>query len=437
MAPPFPKTTMPYPSTWCPSSGPVIPGGWIYGDVLTATLSCRGPCTPSTCTNRVQAAAPTFIPPAGEYEFPFILFLDSTTPGAVIYYTIDGSTPSSSSLLYPEEGIVLLSGGTVKAIAYADGYDPSDVSSALYTVLNPKAAAPIFSPVPGTYTSSQSLTITSTDGPDIHYTLDGSTPNVGSPIYSGPITLNSTTTVKAIVIASGFDPSDVTSGLYTIGLPTVATPVLSPPTESFSDPFALTITTATFGATIYYTDNGDPPTVASFLYTGPISINDTTTIKAIAILSGYNDSGIGTGVYTFSPVVTTTVYYGANQNPNIEADLWGGGGGNSPFIQLADQVTPLTNLSLNYAGLIIDMGQYCYIALPESTPPPAAFPNGFKNGSFPLNTSDFAGAGEGFASTDANGWPYFRTFLTSENIWIHEYRLLNQPFASIIVTLSQ
>lgn len=81
--------------------------------------------------------------------------------------------------------------------------------------------APAFSPVAGTYTSSQSVTITSgTAGATIRYTVDGSTPSssVGT-IYSVPVTISTTTTLKAIAYNGVDADSSVTSGLYTINYP--------------------------------------------------------------------------------------------------------------------------------------------------------------------------------------------------------------------------
>jgi poly(beta-D-mannuronate) lyase len=81
-----------------------------------------------------------------------------------------------------------------------------------------QVAAPSFNPPAGNYTSTQTVTIsTSTAGASIHYTIDGSVPTSSTGIaYTGPITISSTTTLKAIAFASGLADSTVTSGTYTI-----------------------------------------------------------------------------------------------------------------------------------------------------------------------------------------------------------------------------
>ncbi|HTQ30491.1 MAG TPA: chitobiase/beta-hexosaminidase C-terminal domain-containing protein, partial [Opitutaceae bacterium] len=83
---------------------------------------------------------------------------------------------------------------------------------------NPQAAAPSFSPGGGTYTSTQTVTITSsTGGASIRYTTDGSTPSeTNGTIYSSPVSISATTTLKAIAYESGYTDSSVTSATYTI-----------------------------------------------------------------------------------------------------------------------------------------------------------------------------------------------------------------------------
>ena len=92
---------------------------------------------------------------------------------------------------------------SLEAIATASGYSTSAVATAIYTITQPAAATPTFSPVAGTYSSTQTVTISdTTTGAAILYTTDGTTPsytgNGLSPIpgpsttrYSGPITVSS------------------------------------------------------------------------------------------------------------------------------------------------------------------------------------------------------------------------------------------------------
>ncbi|MDE7260534.1 MAG: chitobiase/beta-hexosaminidase C-terminal domain-containing protein, partial [Oscillospiraceae bacterium] len=79
---------------------------------------------------------------------------------------------------------------------------------------------------------------------------------------------------------------------------TVATPVATPNGGTFTDSRTVTLFCATPGATIYYTTNGTVPTASSSEYTGPITLTDTTVLKAIAVKSGMMDSDVLTVTFT-------------------------------------------------------------------------------------------------------------------------------------------
>src|SRR5258705_3874816 len=74
------------------------------------------------------------------------------------------------------------------------------------------------------------------------------------------------------------------------GTATVATPTFNPPGGSYATAQSVTLATTTAGASIRYTLDGSTPTATSTLYTGPIGISTTTTVKAIGIASGLANS---------------------------------------------------------------------------------------------------------------------------------------------------
>jgi hypothetical protein len=89
-------------------------------------------------------------------------------------------------------------------------------------------AVPTFSPGGGTYSTGQTVTIsTATSGASIRYTVDGSTPTASSTLYSGPITVSSSRTVMAIGLKSGMTNSAVASAVYTIGSGSATCPTQS------------------------------------------------------------------------------------------------------------------------------------------------------------------------------------------------------------------
>ncbi|MCO5258191.1 MAG: chitobiase/beta-hexosaminidase C-terminal domain-containing protein [Lentimicrobium sp.] len=84
---------------------------------------------------------------------------------------------------------------------------------------NPTVATPQFTPPAGNYFSAQDVTIsTSTENATIYYTTDGSNPDNTSTEYTEPINVSSTTILKAIAYADGFDPSPIATALYSFPL---------------------------------------------------------------------------------------------------------------------------------------------------------------------------------------------------------------------------
>lgn len=169
----------------------------------------------------------------------------------------------------------------------------------IYTVQG--ASTPALNPPPQTYTSSQSVTLTtSTPGATLYYTTDGSTPTTSSTQYTGPIAVSSTVTLQAIAAASGLAPSLVASGIYTIQLPAAA-PGFLPAPQTFTAAVSVTLSDSTSNASIYYTTDGTKPSTSSTLYTGPIVIPSTLDLQAIAVAPNFSPSLIASGIYTITP----------------------------------------------------------------------------------------------------------------------------------------
>jgi len=166
-----------------------------------------------------QAATPAFSPAAGTFTTTQSVTITDATPGAAIYYTTDGSTPTTSSTQYTTP-ITVTTTETIEAIAADLYHSQSTVATATYTYTPPvPAATPAFSPAAGTYTSTQSVTITdATPGATIYYTTDGSTPNTSSTQYTAPITVAAASeTIEAIATAApGYLQSAVGTAAYTI-----------------------------------------------------------------------------------------------------------------------------------------------------------------------------------------------------------------------------
>ena len=274
--------------------------------IATATGFSTSPVGTAAYTILTAAATPTFSPAAGTYTSAQSVTISDATAGATIYYTTDGSTPTTASTKYTAP-ISVGATTTLNAIAVATGFNNSAVGTAVYTIQLP-AATPTFSPAAGTYASAQTVTISdATLGATIYFTTDGTTPTTASTKYTAPISVATNLTLKAIATATGSSTSAVGSAAYTI-LTAAATPTFSPAGGTYASAQSVTISDTTTGATIYYTTDGSTPTTASTKYTAAIAVSATTTIKAIAVASGFNNSAVASATYTILTPAATPAF---------------------------------------------------------------------------------------------------------------------------------
>jgi hypothetical protein len=161
----------------------------------------------------------------------------------------------------------------------------------------PTAAAPVIAPSGGTFSAGQSVQLSSTTpSAEIYYTLDGTSPTPSSTLYSGAITINTDTTIKAIASAPGYIQSSVSSATFTF---TYQTPpvTFTPAAGTYLDAQSVTIADTDTSAKIYYTIDGSTPSASSILYSGPVQVPGSETIKAIAVDAGLQNSNVGTSAY--------------------------------------------------------------------------------------------------------------------------------------------
>jgi hypothetical protein len=256
------------------------------------------------------STSPIFSPPGGTYNTTQSVSISSGSSGATIYYTTNGTAPTTSSTLYSSP-ITVSASETLKAIAVAPGYSSSALGTATYTVA-PSLPAPTFSPSPGTFSTAQTVTISeATAGTTIYYTANGTAPTTSSAVYSGPIVVSSPQTLKAMAVETGYTNSPVATATYTV-LPVLPAPTFSVAAGTYTTPQTVTISDATAGAAIYYTTNGTTPTTSSTLYTGPITVNWSETIEAIAAGTNFTSSAVTTAAYTINTGGTTYVNYPSN-----------------------------------------------------------------------------------------------------------------------------
>jgi hypothetical protein len=287
--------------------------------VTVSDLNLDG--VPDVVTTNLNANSLSLFEGNGDGTFlplPAISTTSGSEPAASVVADLNADgAPEIVSALYGSSALYVLQTGRVQGVllknvplstvgtidltaSYAGDSLYAMAASAAYAFTGSAttAVAPAFSPVAGSYTSPQNVTLASTTpGAQIYYTVDGSTPTAGSNLYVSAIPVNTSLTISAIAIAAGFSNSSVAKAAYVIETPAAA-PVFTPPAGTYAGPQSVTLSTTTPGATIYFTVNGAAPTTISAQYTGPIAVTASTTIEAIATAPGYQTSATATAAYT-------------------------------------------------------------------------------------------------------------------------------------------
>ena len=161
------------------------------------------------------------------------------------------------------------------------------------------------------YSSSTNFAGNTSTNWSIAYATSGD--NAMVPNYTGFVITNVETNNRCIVMNAShkfgaYHTNNINNADYNFYLDlfvqggtatqTVATPVFSVASGTFFEEFDVEITCATEGATIYYTNDGSEPTAESTVYEGAIHVDSDITLKAIAMMEGYESSGIATVNYT-------------------------------------------------------------------------------------------------------------------------------------------
>ena len=248
----------------------------------------------------LTAAAPTFSPTQGTYTSNQNVTISSTSQGVTIRYTTDGTYPDENSTAYSSP-VTVDETSLLRAKAFRTGWTESNFSTATYTM---KVATPSLSPSGGSFSSTQNVTVTdTTSGAALHYTLDGTEPTESSPTVVSGNTLavdhSATLTVKGFN-GPNWTVSDSKIGTFTISQGTVAAPAADPPADTYDEPQLVSLTSTTAGALIRYTLDGTDPVWNSPLFTKPLLIDWSVTLKAKAFLSSWTQSSTTMAAYTIN-----------------------------------------------------------------------------------------------------------------------------------------
>jgi len=153
---------------------------------------------------------------------------DDIDPTPTIYFTTDGTTPTTASPLYTIL-ITITADTTLNFMAVDAAGNTSPVSTEDYVITISDVTPPVVSasPTSGTFTSSVDVTLSATDAvdpsPTIHYTTDGSAPTTASPVYAGLITITADTTLNFMAVDAAGNTSPVSTEDYVITTPSIVT----------------------------------------------------------------------------------------------------------------------------------------------------------------------------------------------------------------------
>jgi hypothetical protein len=163
---------------------------------------------------------------------------------------------------------------------------------------------------------------------------------------------------------------------------TAAQPIALPKGGSFSWAQDVALTTTTAGAKIYYTTDGSNPTAASLLYTTPINVSKSLTLKAIAIKDGMISSAIMTEAYVI------------NSGPIVSQDFENGVVGSAPPAPWKVSAGDAAN---NAAIATTDKGKSLKLTVDTVGKNPAAtYPLGFVKGKITIDGDFMVGAMNGY-----------------------------------------
>ncbi|MBN1672451.1 MAG: chitobiase/beta-hexosaminidase C-terminal domain-containing protein [Kiritimatiellae bacterium] len=266
------------------------------------------------------------------YDDGFVAYLngEEIQRAAMPAGTIEFTTPATSHTAadYETFGLNGHIGRLVRGVNVlaVEVHQSGPTSSDLYVDLEltyeqstaPTVELPLIAPGDGTvFTNSVQVALsTATAGATIFYTTSGVDPTTGSTRYTAPFTLTDTATVKARAYKDAFNPSAIAVAMLTKQKETVATPTITPDGGDFYGSVQVTLSTATAGATIFYTTDGTAPTTGSARYTAAFTLTASRTVKARAFKFDYNDSAVAAAAFTDR---TPTVQFDASASAGSES----------------------------------------------------------------------------------------------------------------------
>ena len=220
---------------------------------------------------------------------------------------------AAANLGAPAGAVIFVADGTTLAPAPLILDTTATFAAQTTAVTAAVAPTPAITPAAGPYVGAQMITIAdSAAGAAIYYTQDGSTPTVGSTLYTGPFSIATSQTIKALAAVSGSLNSAVAAAAYTITIRPATQLIfqVQPVTTGATAPITPAVQVAVEDATgAIVTSSAAPVTVALRANRGNATLGGTLTVNAVNGIATFSDltlDKVGTAYTLFASSGTLT-----------------------------------------------------------------------------------------------------------------------------------
>ena len=267
---------------------------------VSGTTTAVGLAEFETWRGAADTAAPvvTASPVGGTYPAGQSITLTANET-ASIYYTTDGTTPTTSSTKYSGP-IVMSTGFTLRYIGVDAAGNISAPSQQAYTTPAKDTTPPVVTatPVGGRYEVGRQITLAANEPAKIYFTVDGSAPTKTSPVYAAPITLTAAFTLRYFGVDAAGNPSAVAAQSYSLpALDTTAPIVTANPLGGTYAAGRVISLSANEPARIHFTVDGSAPTTNSPVYSAPLTLSTSFQLRYFAVDTAGNPSSAASQRY--------------------------------------------------------------------------------------------------------------------------------------------
>jgi hypothetical protein len=256
---------------------------------LPANISTAGIFVDGGPTNANFAPANDLLPLGINLHSNHVMSAHVVYDGTILTMVLTDTVTLAQARLSWPINIPAVVGANTAYVGFTAGRIAS-VTSALLTWnystgYNTRLSSPTFSVPAGSYTTTQSVSLSASPGAAIYYTTNGKPPTTASTQYTGPISVSSSQVVQAIAVQSGYTDSLVAVGNYQIA--TSGTPLINFPSgfANASNLISLTGNGKISGSNISLTDTSSYSQVAGAWYVAPVNIQSFTSTFTMQITS--------------------------------------------------------------------------------------------------------------------------------------------------------